>query len=322
MIAVMKHTAYLLPRLAVRSALAIACLGAAQTASAQQNDGGSVFVDLGRWVVLEDPANRMCELRLTSDRQTVLRYFKRDGAPGSLRLQSRNGSFSSMFVGDVTWAFDETQFSGRLTRNMYATSSDSSDIETAFRQARFLTVNHAGQMVTRVSLQTSSAGFRLLNQCAQQWRYPNPFNTPTTIARSDRSGSVGGRTFTSAPARSAAPAPSVSTRRTAPQTQPQTQVTGPYPPNRALEPINPAEWVRSEDIASRRDPTGVLRFTLMVDPSGRAEECIVNQSTGSRRFDGRLCGLLQSRARFTPASDASGNATRSSYSSSIRFASE
>ncbi len=320
----MTQKAFLPPRLAMRTALApilaFGCLGASETAMAQQTDGGSVFVDLGRWVVLEDPANRMCELRLTSDRQTIVRYFKRDGAPGSLRLQSRSGSFSSMFVGDVTWAFDDTQFSGRLTRNMYATSSDSSDIEAAFRRARFLTVNHAGRMVTRVSLQTSSAGFRLLNQCAQQWRFPNPFTTGTTIARSDRSGSGGGRTFTSAPARSAAPAPSVSTRRSVPQAQP--PVTGPYPPNRPLEAINPNEWVRSEDISSRRNAGGVLRFTLMVDPSGRAEECIVNQSTGSRRFDGRLCGLLQSRARFTPASDASGNPTRSSYSSSIRFASE
>lgn len=316
--AVMKNPLRHLPQLAPCAALVCAALGSASAASAQQTGGESVYVDLGRWVILEDQANRMCELRLTSDPRTMLRYFKRDGAPGSLRLQSRNGGFSSVFVGDVTWAFDDTQFGGRITRAMYSPSSDTSAVEAAFRRARFLTVNHAGRMVTRVSLQTSAAGFRLLNQCAQQWRFPNPFTTRTTIARSEPAGD--GRTFTSARTRSSVPAPSASTRRSAPQ--PQQPVTGPLPPNRPLQAINPGQWVRAEDVSSRRSASGVLRFTLMVDPSGRPEECIVNQSTGSRSFDGRLCGLLQRRARFTPASDASGNATRSSYSSSLRFAEE
>lgn len=313
MAAVMRNSVLKFAPGSIRTFLGFALAGAGLASSVNlsaQNPPGEdeVFVDLGRWVILQDTSARICELRLTSERQTILRYFKRDGAPGSLRLQSRRGGFSSVFVGEIEWAFDNVRFAGSRSGQGFAPSSDNTAIEAEFRRARFLTVSQGGQQLTRLSLQTSSAGFRLLNQCAEQWRFaPQPRRTVASRPAP-------------APVRPAPPPPTAPAAATsaAAATQSVSQ-------RREPRPINPGEWVRSGDfdgVSSRSSEPGRLRFTLMINEGGRVEDCVVNSSSGSRNHDQRACRVLQRRARFVPATDSAGNVVESSYSSSIRFASE
>ncbi|MEL6529824.1 MAG: TonB family protein [Pseudomonadota bacterium] len=283
-------------------------------ASAQYGGDEAVFVDLGRWTIFERPRSRSCELRLNSNSSDGLVFSKTDRRPGSLRL---NGSNRRGYAqGPVYWEFDDTQFDGQmLSGGLYAPVTDSSAIEQKFRQARTLTVRQGGQVVAQMSLKTSSAGFRLLNQCAEQWRYraapiqPEPQRPAPSIAR-----------------RSVAPPPPTS----APQARTQraaatlpSRPTGPFPPNRQAIPLDPGSWVRAEDFrrfSRSRYGSGSVRFTLLVNEKGRVDECTVNASSGSRDFDAKACRSLQKRARFEPATDANGNVRSARYTSSVRLA--
>jgi protein TonB len=51
---------------------------------------------------------------------------------------------------------------------------------------------------------------------------------------------------------------------------------------------------------------GIVDFTLDVGADGRVTGCTINRSSGSAHLDSATCGLMRSRARFTPAHDARG----------------
>lgn len=293
-------------------------------AVAQNRSDEEVFVDLGRWTIVQRPASRSCELRLAPEGYGSLVYSKAKGRPGALRLDRTNAAYTS--GESVAWSFDGTQFSGQLVNGRtYVPSSDSSAIEQQFRQAKFLTLLDSGQTVARISLKTSSAGFRLLNQCAEQWRdgvVAMPPERPATIARRTAQTPAAQRRLPPIPRSQPASQPASQAQ---PPARPTFQPTGPFPPNRVAKPINPGNWVRSDDfrrLNQRQFGNGTLRFTLVVDKRGRADECIVNTSSGSRDFDSRACRTLQKRARFEPATDANGDAKSSTYSSSVRVAVE
>lgn len=301
---------------------AIAALGAAAPISPAWAQSGArsgeiVFVDLGRWTIYEATSAGYCEMRLRSGLNGSLSLRKRAGTPGSLRVSLANAN--RFFGPEITFAFDEVQFGGVLRDGrVYAPSSDSSAIESEFRKAETLSILQGGATVASISLKSSSAGFRLLNQCAQQWR--TSFIPPREV----RVASANPRgTTLNAPSRSlpAAPPPSPPAAQGRKQSQPTAQ-RGPFPPNRNVTPISPASWIRGEDF--RRVPAfsgdGKLTYSLLVNEQGRVEECSVLKSTGSRRLDGRVCRSLQQRARFEPATDKNGNAVESTFSSVVEFA--
>ncbi len=62
----------------------------------------------------------------------------------------------------------------------------------------------------------------------------------------------------------------------------------------------------AEALAAREQ--GAVGFTLDIGPNGRVTACTVTRSSGSSALDVTTCGLMQSRARFTPATDAGGGA--------------
>ncbi|HYJ83565.1 MAG TPA: energy transducer TonB [Allosphingosinicella sp.] len=62
----------------------------------------------------------------------------------------------------------------------------------------------------------------------------------------------------------------------------------------------------AEAVAAREQ--GMVGFTLDVGPDGRAMRCEVTRTSGSPSLDATTCRLLRSRARFTPATDAKGQA--------------
>ena len=297
---------------------ALATLFGTQPAIAQSSGDEAIFVDLGRWIIVERTRSRYCELRFNSSNVDGLVFTKVDGRPGSLRL---NGGNSRRFAqGPISWQFDNNEFDGQLLRGgSYAPATDSSLIEQQFRQAKTLTVRQGGQTVAQLSLKTSSAGFRLLNQCAEQWRY----NTAPAQSTTPPPPTIASRTVTTEPrARRSLPPPPQARTQPAAAAAP-ARPTGPFPPNRELTALNPGDWVRADDFRRfnrARFGSGSVRFTLLVNEKGRVEECAVNATSGSRDFDAKACRSLQKRARFEPATDANGDARQASYTSSVRFA--
>ncbi|GAA4008976.1 energy transducer TonB [Sphingomonas humi] len=60
--------------------------------------------------------------------------------------------------------------------------------------------------------------------------------------------------------------------------------------------------------AIRNNEQGTVAFVLSVSPAGRVSECRIAQGSGSQTLDMATCSILQSRARFEPARDDSGEA--------------
>lgn len=295
--------------------------------SAAQTSEEETFVDLGRWVVVQDEARRSCELRLTDGGPNVLRYQLQDGRAGTLALQRRSGRYFAGMVGDVEWAFDDVRFAGFSSSGGFALGAGSRDVEAGFRSAKALTVSQGGQQIARIDLKTSSAGFRLLNQCAQQWRYI-PWYRRNADARYRELPDVNGGRLVAGPSR---PVPHSGVRSrpggVAPPLDPsQTSAPTLTTPLKARA-IEPSSWIKDDDRLpwpSRgfREGQGVLRYTLLVNEDGRAEECDVEATTGSRKFDRRACKLLVERARFEPARGPNGEAVEARFTASVRFAGE
>jgi protein TonB len=92
---------------------------------------------------------------------------------------------------------------------------------------------------------------------------------------------------------------------------------------RAARPIgNPANWVSTNDYPARdlrEGNQGTTGFELTVGTDGRVVACQVIRSSGFAGLDKATCDALSRRARFTPASDASGAKVTGRYASSIRW---
>ena len=299
-------------------------------AAAQSSE--ETFVDLGRWVIVQDDASRSCELRLNDGGQHMLRYQMQDGRAAMLSLERLAGRYFRGVVGDVEWAFDDTRFAGFSSGGGFALGAGSRDVEVGFRSAKVLTVSQGGQPIARIDLKTSSAGFRLLKQCAEQWRYIPWYQREAyaqyrelPATQSTRSGRMVAGPSRPVPHRGSRSAVRSRPGGVAPPLDP-SEVSGSqqFTPIGA-RPINPSLWIRPDDSLpwpSRgfRAGQGVLRYTLLINEEGRAEDCDVERSTGSRRFDRQACKLLVERARFEPARGSDGEAVSGSYRSTVRFA--
>jgi|GEM_PF-3313499 len=314
-----------------RALSGLALAGSLSSVAAAQSGGQETFVDLGRWVILQDEARRSCELRLNDGGPHVLSYQLQDGRAGRLTLQRRSGRYFSGMVGNVEWAFDDARFAGFSAGEGFALGAGSSDVERGFRAAQVLTVSQGSQPVARIDLKTSSAGFRLLKQCSEQWRYIPWYRRQANAQYRELPDARNGRLI-AGPSR---PVPHSSARPTA-RSRP-SGVAPPLDPSEvssnaqsapvAARPINPSSWIRADDRLpwpSRGFPSGegVLRYTLLIDEEGRALDCEVEGSTGSRKFDRRACRLLVERARFEPARGPNGQSASASYTSTVRFAGE
>lgn len=85
---------------------------------------------------------------------------------------------------------------------------------------------------------------------------------------------------------------------------------------------NPGEWITTSDYRStwiNRGYEGVASFALNIDERGRVTDCSITRSTGHSALDQATCRLLERRARFEPARNASGAVTAGSYSSSVNW---
>lgn len=60
------------------------------------------------------------------------------------------------------------------------------------------------------------------------------------------------------------------------------------------------------DAALRAGESGVTQVRVTVGANGRASDCSVTRSSGSTSLDRAACRLVESRSRFTPATDTAG----------------
>ncbi len=85
---------------------------------------------------------------------------------------------------------------------------------------------------------------------------------------------------------------------------------------------NPGGWISSGDYpvaALREERSGAVEFQLRISETGDVTACDILASSGHADLDTASCSALMSRARFSPAKNASGQAVRSSYTNTVRW---
>lgn len=83
---------------------------------------------------------------------------------------------------------------------------------------------------------------------------------------------------------------------------------------------NLASYFSADDYpadAVARGLGGTTRFSLLIDEKGAVADCMVIETSGQASLDTQSCAVIRRRARFTPARDASGKATRDRVTSRI-----
>ena len=87
---------------------------------------------------------------------------------------------------------------------------------------------------------------------------------------------------------------------------------------KAVPGPHPERWVTNDDYpmeSLRHRERGIVSFRLAIDVKGRVSDCTVTVSSGYWRLDQTVCYFLKKRARFVPATDASGTAVPGEWSS-------
>jgi len=95
-----------------------------------------------------------------------------------------------------------------------------------------------------------------------------------------------------------------------------------YVPQVARPKTSPATWATTMDYparALRAGRSGATTFRVTVGADGLVSECMIIRSSGSPDLDEATCAKVSKRAKFEPATDASGNKVSGSYTNTIRW---
>lgn len=95
-----------------------------------------------------------------------------------------------------------------------------------------------------------------------------------------------------------------------------------FVPRVAKPRTNPGTWATTIDYPPRdlrAGNEGTTAFRVTVGTDGRVTECMIIRSSGFQGLDEATCAKVAKRARFEPATDASGNPVAGSYANSIRW---
>lgn len=90
------------------------------------------------------------------------------------------------------------------------------------------------------------------------------------------------------------------------------------------KPIDPATWVTQDDYpaeALNANESGTVVMRMAIDAKGAVTGCTIVQSSGSASLDTTSCNVMRERARFTPATDANGQPTTSTFQRRIQWSS-
>ena len=85
---------------------------------------------------------------------------------------------------------------------------------------------------------------------------------------------------------------------------------------------NPGNWIKPDDYplsALRNGEAGTTGFALSIDALGRISACAITSSSGSSTLDMATCTILQQRAKFRAATDATGRPVVGTYHSRTRW---
>lgn len=100
----------------------------------------------------------------------------------------------------------------------------------------------------------------------------------------------------------------------------------PPPPKATFKPArpigHPGEWASDNDYPTRAlqlNESGIAGFALTLDRTGTPTACEITRTSNSAELDQTTCDLMIKRARFEPATDASGHPIASTYRSSVRW---
>ena len=95
-----------------------------------------------------------------------------------------------------------------------------------------------------------------------------------------------------------------------------------FTPRGAVPLGSPGKWVSTDDYPAselRLEHEGVSRFRVTVGADGRVRNCEVTASSGFPALDRAACTNVAKRARFKPATDASGATVGGSYTSAVKW---
>ncbi len=95
-----------------------------------------------------------------------------------------------------------------------------------------------------------------------------------------------------------------------------------FTPRAASPRNNPASWATPNDYPSRdlrEGNQGLTRFRLSVSAEGKVLDCTIVGTSGFPGLDRAACDNIARRAKFDPATDASGEKVAGSYSNTIRW---
>jgi len=85
---------------------------------------------------------------------------------------------------------------------------------------------------------------------------------------------------------------------------------------------NLASYVNNDDypaIAIANHQGGTVAFALLVDEAGKIADCTIIETSGAAALDTQSCGILEKRAKFTPAIGADGKPAKDAVFSRIRW---
>jgi TonB family protein len=85
---------------------------------------------------------------------------------------------------------------------------------------------------------------------------------------------------------------------------------------------NPGEWVKNEDypdVAIQKNASGVVRFVMLIDETGRVADCTVIETSGVAVLDAQSCAILKARAKFEPAVGQDGKPAKDAYMANFRW---
>ena len=147
------------------SALALA----APIAAAQSDRETQPYYESGPWTVKDYP-KFFCTLTHAEDDVGSLRLSKSSTETAYFNyIIKERLDYNTPSVG-IVWRFDDLMVSGRiLAGRNYQVRQSSNEVETAFRKADTLTIQHLDRTVTQIDLTGSAAAFRKLEECADQY---------------------------------------------------------------------------------------------------------------------------------------------------------
>ncbi|RIV87597.1 TonB family protein [Aurantiacibacter zhengii] len=96
----------------------------------------------------------------------------------------------------------------------------------------------------------------------------------------------------------------------------------------AIEPVGarprngPTGWITTNDYSRSdlvREREGTAGYRLVIGSDGRVDACEITRSSGHASLDRNTCRLIESRARFEPATNNRGDRTVGTYTGSVTW---